>query len=64
MAYMYCGGCGSSMDSPTLEDVVYDNYRCWCCDRKHESPKSLGEFVLELAERVADLEQELAERDR
>lgn len=64
MAYMYCSGCGLPMCDPMLEDVVYDNYRCLRCDRKHESPKSLGEFVLELAERVADLERELKERDQ
>jgi len=62
MAYSYCYKCDHSMGEPTLYEVVYDDYICPNCNKKIDSPKSLGEFVLELSEKVADLERQLAER--
>lgn len=60
MAYSYCKSCGNELDEPTIQEVVDDDYECPECYTKNHIPKTLGEVVLELAERIVELESKIA----
>lgn len=60
MAYAYCDDCGCKMDEPTVQQVVHNDWECENCGYRNVLTKTEGECLLELAERVAQLEAKLS----
>lgn len=58
-AWQYCHECGHGMNEPTPHDVVDGEQCCNSCGHCQLPLKSLGELVLELLERIKQLEEKV-----
>lgn len=61
-AAFYCDYCGLGMDSPTIEeDLIHGGQCCPHCDKNQGTRYSTEEWLVELSQRIDEIEEKLKE---
>lgn len=60
-AWSYCE-CGQGQNRPTPQQVIDNSMECPVCHRINEPGMTMGELLLELIERVDELEKKMEGR--
>lgn len=56
MAHSYCSGCDAELDYPEVREIAEQQRTCPICGDVGDPKVSIAELLVQLHERVADLE--------